>query len=256
MGMKTLEVRLGRFVIRLRKRRPKSDLGIRATQLLRREASRHEDANFVDIGVRFGYSSEAMLAGAGGGRSRVFGIDVDGSNVPTKLLKRPNYKLQLSDSVTAGLTWNESAPVSMMFIDGIHTREQVLSELWAWWPHLAENATVAFHDTHWPDDLHEAFDGVVQRRVVDAVLDLLGTKYLEDDDNDRYTVVTVPESFGTTIVRLKSKRGFFPGVHDWEEILLARDRIVDRFQSTDLQVQLGVVNPIRAQFQNPSRRVS
>ena len=48
---------------------------------------------------------------------------------------QPNYMCYMADSVTLGKNWDED-PFDIVFIDTIHTREQVLAEMYFWIEHL------------------------------------------------------------------------------------------------------------------------
>ena len=52
--------------------------------------------------------------------------------------------------------------VGLLFVDGDHRAEAVWEDVWSWWPHLADDAVVAFDDVD--------YDGVA--RVVDALVAL------------------------------------------------------------------------------------
>ena len=58
---------------------------------------------------------------------------------------RKNYMCYQADSVTLGKNWDED-PFDIIFVDTIHTREQVLAELYYWSNHIKENGYFIFHD--------------------------------------------------------------------------------------------------------------
>ena len=64
----------------------------------------------------------------------------------------------MADSVTLGKNWDED-PFDIVFIDTIHTREQVLAEMYFWIEHLKEGGYLVFHDTH--SIAHSGEDNVI-----------------------------------------------------------------------------------------------
>lgn len=210
---------------------------------LHKVATSYRDARFVDLGVRFGYSSEILVAAGKKNGCWTHGFDVDGSRVPRSLISEPSYHLTISDSVTAGLTWNPRIPVSLLFVDTIHTREMVLAELWAWFPHLAEDATVVFHDTNWEPGAHETFGGKIWGRPEQAVIDFFGLRDLRDFESNTLRVRHYPDSFGMTFVTVKNPQTFKNSVTDWQTIFQAREEVLSFHLSQQESDWLGIHFP-------------
>jgi len=221
--------------------RPRTDHPPEAIEALKRLAVTNRDSTYVDIGVRYGYSSEALLHKADDNNNRVVGIDIDRVNIPRKLLKRERYNFKEADSVTAGVLWEPDAPVAILFIDAIHTREQVLAELWAWYPHLEPGATIVFHDTHWPVDKREMFAGRPRRRVDEAVVDFLGLEFLQATSTRDFSLSVIPSGFGMTLVQLRGKPDLLDNVDDWEFIFSERDDILRTLMSEQARQQIGAL---------------
>ena len=78
-----------------------------------------------------------------------------------------NYTKILGDSVTVGKYWDKK--ISGLFVDTFHIKEQVLCELYFWYPHVEEGGFIAFHDTNWPEGKHDVYDGIVWDRVEEGV---------------------------------------------------------------------------------------
>lgn len=55
-------------------------------------------------------------------------------------------------TVLAGQQWAGvgGPPVGMLYVDADHSYEAVWSDFWTWWPHLADDAIVAFDDWQTP----------------------------------------------------------------------------------------------------------
>lgn len=141
----------------------------------------------VELGVYQG-ASLAYLARGAGENVPVFGIDPWGMHgaYPNRphMIKRYSdngqkiaqrhleaqkvaHKVELIKglSVPVGRKWSKThkIPVGLLFIDAVHREKEVLEDFYAWKPHLAEGAIVAF------DDHDERFDGV--RRAVKTLVD-------------------------------------------------------------------------------------
>lgn len=99
----------------------------------------------VELGTRYGASTSAFVAACiDGSVDKVLSFDVD--PMCAELLNIPGYKdyleVYIQDSCQA-----IEVPVDTLFIDTIHTKEQVTKELDAWVPFLNDNAIILFHDT-------------------------------------------------------------------------------------------------------------
>ena len=104
----------------------------------------------IDLGVRLGASSAIMSVEADENNNQVCGcdLDYDGFFKNGRKFVSENYTCYQADSVTLGKNWDED-PFDLVFVDTIHTREQVLAELYFWSNHLNENGYFVFHDSHW-----------------------------------------------------------------------------------------------------------
>jgi len=131
--------------------------------------------SIVEIGVYRGGSLKHLVNGSlAGNEAPVFGIDPWGSpgaypNRPHMLERyvpgdqeiaqrtAPGATLIRGFSVTEASRWYHQ-PIGLLYIDAVHRERDVLEDFFAWQPHLAAGAVVAF------DDHDERFDGV--RRAV------------------------------------------------------------------------------------------
>jgi cephalosporin hydroxylase len=109
-----------------------------------------KNARFIDLGVRLGASSAMMSINADENNNQVCGCDLmfDGFERNGAKFVNKNYMCYMADSVTLGKNWDED-PFDIVFVDTIHTREQVLAELYFWANHLKEGGYFIFHDSHW-----------------------------------------------------------------------------------------------------------
>lgn len=216
-----------------------TDIGVNALPLYE-TVSKYQDAILVDLGVRTGTSSEIMLINSERDNNKVFGVDVDWNSVNSTVDNHPNYTKILSDSVTAGKYWERK--VSGVFIDTFHIKEQVLAELYYWYPHIAKGGFVAFHDTNWPEGKHDEYGGMKWERVEEAVKAFFNVPTLNYED--RYIKMeNYPESWGMTIVQLKQKRNYIKEYKDWDEVFAKRNYLISLFwnESNKGNVELDLV---------------
>ena len=215
-----------------------TDIGENATHLYETTA-KYQNSIFIDLGVRSGVSSEIMLTDALKNNNRVFGIDVDWSMLNSSVSSNPNFSRIPGDSSTVGKRWN--GRINGLFVDTFHIKEQVLSELYFWYPHLQEGGFIAFHDTNWPEGKHDFYGGVSWDRVEDAIKLFFQINSLSYED-DFIKVVNHPDSWGMTIVEIKKKRDYISEFKDWEHVIDQRNRLINIFWNEenrkDLQLEL------------------
>ena len=126
---------------------PHCDLGSNAW-ILADLVCTFKNARFIDLGVRLGASSAIMSIETEKNNNQVCGCDLnyDGFFKNGHKFVSEDYTCYQSDSVTLGKNWDED-PFDIIFIDTIHTREQVLAELYFWSNHINEGGYFIFHDS-------------------------------------------------------------------------------------------------------------
>ena len=221
-------------------RRPSSDLGKTNTSKLMELAGSYSNSTFVDLGVRFGYSSEAFLAGGSARGNMVHGVDIDLSRIPQAVHGHPLYESTRGDSATVGRYWNPLRSVSILFVDTIHVKEMILAELLTWFSSVEVGGTFVFHDTHWEAGMHETINGRDWERPEAAVVEFFGLPAHTDMEDDFVSVRCMPESYGMTFVTLKKRHNFAENVSDWPSVLDRRREIVELYSSPQEVTQLGI----------------
>lgn len=213
-----------------------SDLGVNSKELIGIVSS-HQKSVFVDLGVRFGISSEIMLINSENNQNKVYGVDVDLSLISSELRENKNYFPILGDSTTIGKYWNEN--INVLFVDTFHIKEQVLCELYYWFPHIVENGYVIFHDSNWPEGKYDVYGGITWGRVEEAIklfFDVESLNYQDDFiDMKNYT-----ESWGMTIVKVKKKKDFFKNILTWSEIFDRRNQLISIFWNNENKSNLKI----------------
>jgi predicted O-methyltransferase YrrM len=113
------------------------------------ETSGRPGVRVLELGVRAGNSTSALLAGAEASGGHVWSADINApaSEVPAEWFISGRWTFILSDSVTmplpAGVTFD------VVFIDSSHAYEHTLAELRRFVPLVAPGGTVLMHDTRY-----------------------------------------------------------------------------------------------------------
>ena len=212
---------------------PHCDLGANAWKLADLVRTM-KNARFIDLGVRLGASSAVMSIEADERNNQVCGCDLgyDGFFKNGRRFVSENYTCYQADSVTLGKNWDED-PFDIIFVDTIHTREQVLAELYFWVDHLKEGGYLIFHDSHWEKEGGDLIGGVEWKRVDEAITDFfnLPTNVMEMDtyETEDISLKHYPGSYGMTFVQVKTldaierfKEGF-----DWDDLFKIRNHLND-----------------------------
>jgi len=215
-----------------------TDIGINADPLYS-VLSKYKDTTFVDLGVRSGVSSEIMLIGSHTNNNKVFGVDVDWSMLNQSVGSHSNYTKILGDSSTVGKYWD--VKISGLFVDTFHIKEQVLSELYFWYPHVEEGGFIAFHDTNWPEGKHDVYDGITWDRVEEGVKSFFNVDSLNYED-EYIKMSNHPESWGMTIVEIKKKKDYVSEFPNWTEVFEKRNHLISLFwneeNKSDVKIDL------------------
>lgn len=121
----------------------------------------------LELGVRGGNSTAALLAGLEERGGRLWSVDVD-PECRNVFRGHPQWRFVLADSrdvpevVAAGLP----AQLDVLFIDTIHTYEQVRDELAVWGERVRKGGVILFHDTDSFPEIRRAVAGWCSPRGV------------------------------------------------------------------------------------------
>lgn len=192
------------------------DLGLNGERFYNK-LKKYKNCKMVDLGVRTGVSSAIMLEDSIVNNNKVFGVDITKDKVNQNVLNHINYTFILDDSVKAGKQW-DSGKIDVLFVDTLHIKEQVLNELYVWMRHLNEHGLVVFHDTNWPDNKRDFYNGKYWDRPEHAIKEYFNLTEL--NYKDEYLIVeNYPESWGMTFVNIINKSPYFGKNVDWVEVL-------------------------------------
>jgi SAM-dependent methyltransferase len=200
-----------------------TDIGTNAVPLLE-VASNYTNSTFVDLGVRTGVSSAVLLMTDE--TNKVFGVDVDWKYLEPSVGNNPRYTKILGDSSTVGKYWE--TPIQGLFVDTFHIKEQVMSELYHWYPHVVEGGFIAFHDSNWPEGKCDTFNNESWPRVEEGIKDFFDISYLNYED-EFIRVCNYPKSWGMTIVTIKKKKDFIKLYKSWKNIFERRNHLISLF---------------------------
>lgn len=206
-----------------------TDIGVNADVLFNM-VSKYHDAIFVDLGVRTGISSEIMLINSEEKNNKVFGVDVDFSELNHSVSNHSNYTKILGDSCTVGKYWSKK--INGLFIDTFHIKEQVLCELKVWYPNVVEGGFIAFHDTNWPKDKHDEYGGIIWGRPEEAITSFFNISELDYED-EYIKVSNYPLSWGMTIIEVKKKNEYISQYMNWDEVINKRNYLISLFWNSD-----------------------
>jgi len=105
----------------------------------------------VELGVRGGESTRALLLAAKRYGARLISVDIEDC---AKANSSICWTFVQSDDIDFGnkfSEWNQAkgldSAIDVLLIDTSHTYEHTLSEIHTWFPYLAPGAKVLFHDT-------------------------------------------------------------------------------------------------------------
>jgi cephalosporin hydroxylase len=192
-----------------------SDLGSNADILLQR-IENIQNGTLVDLGVRYGVSSYIMLTDSKKNKNRVYGVDLH-NLVSSEVINHPNYTFIQSDSIECGKNWT-CGEVDVLFVDTLHIKEQVLCELYYWYPHLKNGSLIIFHDTNWPIDKKDFYNGQYWDRPEEAIKLFFNLDTLQVKD-EKIIVDHFEDSWGMTFVHIIKKDDSFGQNIDWDIIL-------------------------------------
>ena len=190
---------------------------------------------FIDLGVRLGASSAIMSIEADERNNQVCGCDLhyDGFFKNGRKFVSENYTCYQADSVTLGKNWDED-PFDIVFIDTLHTREQVLAELYFWSNHLNKNGYFIFHDSHWDHTTEgDHIAGKEWGRVDVAITEFFdlpkNVMELTEYENDYILLNHFTGSYGMTFIKVKTLDAIqkFKDNIDWEQVFDLRNELND-----------------------------
>lgn len=211
-----------------------SDLGSNA-YVLYEQIKDKKNSVFVDLGVRNGYSSAILSINSKNHNNKIYGIDVTFDDFISDIVEKDNYLQIEGDSSSVGKysEIEELNQIDFLFVDTLHVREQVLCELYYWVPKLKNGATIAFHDSHWPEGKKENIGGKIWERVDSAIVDFFGLSELVDYSDKNIKVSCYPDSWGMTFVTISDVKKFKNKIKDWNDVFEKRNELISVYWNSN-----------------------
>ena len=104
----------------------------------------------VELGVRQGNSTAALLLGAHWSKGHVYSIDINPPDVDLIWHQDPRWSFAQCDSISAQALAFAPPVIDLLFVDTSHDQAQTLAECRAWMPRVRRDGGIAlFHDTQW-----------------------------------------------------------------------------------------------------------
>lgn len=103
----------------------------------------------IELGVRTGVSTCALLAGAIEVQGKLWSVDVDEPRVPESWLAEPDWTFIRGDDLTGPVIDALPRRCQVLFVDTLHDFDHVLAELAVYMPRLTRDGVALVHDTEW-----------------------------------------------------------------------------------------------------------
>jgi predicted O-methyltransferase YrrM len=109
-------------------------------------------AKVIELGVRSGNSTSALLAGLEG-RGELWSVDISPPDVPAYWHSLPNWHLMVADDQSPEAVAFCPQGADVLFIDTSHYYQHTMAELKLYVPKVRPGGVVLMHDTGpgWPD---------------------------------------------------------------------------------------------------------
>jgi len=137
----------------------------------------------VELGVRRGESTTALLAAVNDTSGRLISVDIAECKETRRRLKgESNWSFVHGNDMDLIKQWDK--PIDHLFIDTSHNYKHTLAELREWGKWVKENGIISLHDTIAPN----------YPMVMKAI-----KKYLEE--NPKFEFTNYPECFGLGVIK-------------------------------------------------------
>ncbi len=203
----------------------KGDLGVSGYYIYD-SIEKYKNSTIVELGTYIGESTQLFLLDAEIKNNTIHTIDVSFDSLSQEIKNNNRLNMILGDSPTVGKYWDR--PIDILFVDTFHIKEQVLSELYYWYPHVNEGGLLIFHDTNWPEDKHDEYGGILWERPEEAIKEFFEISDL-NFENDYIKSINYPEKWGLTIIEIKKKTNYISRYKKWSDVFERRDHLISLF---------------------------
>jgi hypothetical protein len=121
----------------------------------------------LELGVRSGISTTALLAGVEDHGGTLWSVDIDPASAEV-FAGHPDWRFVLADSRDTSALAAAGLPndLDVLFVDTIHTFEQVRDELAMWGDRVRPGGVIVFHDTDLFPEIRPAISAWCDQRRV------------------------------------------------------------------------------------------
>lgn len=221
----------------------KHDLGDNVEKLIEVVQSLGKEKTLVDLGVRFGVSSRALLTNSRINNNKIHGVDILFSPVNQELKNDPNYNFIVGESVTEGSRWH--GKVDLVFVDTTHVKEYTMCELFYWWDVVNDGGYIVFHDSAKDYKHTDIIPGIQSsgsngplEPVYKAICEFFQLEELLDGFSTEYISVNhYPTSHGMTFIKKIKNYDFKKDISNWDYYFDSRKTILE-FLTTNYDFKL------------------
>jgi predicted O-methyltransferase YrrM len=123
----------------------------------------------LELGVRNGCSTAALLAGLDDSDGHLWSVDMFGPEAPANEWAEPRWTFILGDDMNAEIIGQTPGELDLLFIDTSHCYSHTLSELQTYGPKVKVGGVILLHDTELevaPGSVQEEDKGFPVRRAI------------------------------------------------------------------------------------------
>lgn len=106
----------------------------------------------VELGVRAGYSTSALLAAVHRKAGMLWSVDIKEALVPLEWYRDERWEFRQGDDLDPQVQAWLPPGCTVLFIDTSHDYDHTLAELRLYAPRVVPGGTILLHDTHWDKD--------------------------------------------------------------------------------------------------------
>lgn len=160
-------------------------------EFLHETAAAYDAPVIVELGVRAGYSTSALLAAAHRKAGMLWSVDIGDIYVPPAWHDDERWRFRRGDDLDPQVQRLLPKGIDVLFIDTSHDYSHTLAELRTYAPRIWRDGVILLHDTHWDTGNTELVTPTGP--VACAIIDYCDETGLEWEDR--------PGSYGLGVIR-------------------------------------------------------
>lgn len=153
-------------------------------------------ARVLELGVRWGTTTAALLAGVEQGRGHLWSVDLEPPTVPSWWRFTGRWTLTIGDDLHPDVLAQQPTGVDVLFLDTSHTYDHTLAELETYVRRMVPGGVVCCHDTRLVghDDAGMGIEGEngPVRRALDTYTARHGLTWTERPGSFGLGVIEIP----------------------------------------------------------------